>query len=113
VDHGPYYACARLVVTAAQQWDSIDGQASLQGVDLLHLQPRRFFNALYAWMVERVEEPEVFRAALYDPPPDREPTERQLEREAEDFAAFAAAFGAAPRSRGTLGQGGGAWPSAE
>lgn len=63
-------------------------------------------------MVERVEDADMFRITLWEPPPDMEPTERVLEREAEDFMAFAAAFGAAPRSRGTLGQGGEEWPSA-
>jgi hypothetical protein len=57
-------------------------------------------------MLERVEEPDAFTRALYEPPLGRAPSERVLQQEAEDFAAFASAFGVAPPDRGTLGFGG-------
>jgi hypothetical protein len=65
-------------------------------------------HALFALMLQRVEEPDAFIRALYEAPPGRAPTERVLQQEADDFAAFASAFGVVPPGRGTLGSGGGA-----
>jgi hypothetical protein len=59
-------------------------------------------------MLERVEEPEEFARALYEAPAGLPPTEKVLKAEAEDFAAFASAFGVAAPTHGTLGLGGGA-----
>lgn len=58
---------------------------------------------MWAWMVERVEDRDEFERRMWDPPPGMKPSEQVLAREADDFSAFAAAFGVGKPA--TLGSG--------
>jgi len=94
---GPYFACARLIATAAQHWKIIDGEAALHGVNLLGLDsPQQFINALYAWCYEHVEDTDKFDHLLFTPPPGKPATPETLADEMAGFDAFAAAFGIKP-----------------
>ena len=67
----PYEAVARLSALASDQWPSIDGWCAAQGVDPLSYRPDRFYNLIYAWAVERVEDKAKFDAQLEAPIPGR------------------------------------------
>lgn len=67
----PYQAALRLYALAGQRWALIDGEASLQGQDLLDLPPHRFCNVIYYWAVQRLseEDKERWEAELLAPLP--------------------------------------------
>lgn len=82
----PYAAAIRLSVIAAEWWVELD--AHYVGVDLLRLPTHRFFNAVQAWCLGRID-PEKREEWLMqlDAPlnPDAPPTEAQLEAEGQAF----------------------------
>ena len=94
VDRPPYAGVVRLFYIAQDRWPEIDGQASLNGVDLMSLPIYRFINAIYAWSLERVEDRQKFDDAIFAPIAGRV-TDADVEREREAFAAFASGFGGA------------------
>lgn len=56
MDRPPYRQVLRLYLIAADFWPSFDGEASLNGVDLLSLHPARFLNAIYYMAVRSMDE---------------------------------------------------------
>jgi hypothetical protein len=95
----PYEVALRLCFIAGERWAEIDGEAALKGADLIGLPLDRFCNAIYFWVIQRVEEDDrdMFLARLYEPLPGREPSPETVKMEMDSFAEFASAFGAAPR----------------
>lgn len=87
----PYTVAARLHGIAAEYWTQIDGQAALNGVDLMLLPLDRFCNAIYAWVVERVEDKERFDFELTQPVPGRV-RDTDVEQELDAFASFMGAM---------------------
>jgi hypothetical protein len=81
----PYFIAARLFYAAITHWDKIDGQAALKGVDLLALPMHRFLNAIHYWMLERVENVDVYEYNLTKPPPGTRVTERVIQGELDAF----------------------------
>lgn len=49
----PYPAIVRLLQRARANWQAIDGQAALSGIDPFQLPLNRFLNLIYAWLLER------------------------------------------------------------
>lgn len=84
----PYATCVRLAYIAAERWAELD--ASYISVNLLRLPTHRFFNAVFAWCVERIdpEKREEWEMQLNEPFYNDTPTQAQLEREAEGFMAL-------------------------
>lgn len=101
----PYHAARRLVAVAQEHWEAFDGEAALRGGDPLSLPLPRFLNAIYAWCIARVKEPEAFREQVYRTPirpgAKRRVSDEELAAERAEFAAFAAAFGMAPKPETT------------
>ena len=98
----PYVAVIRLFVYAERHWAAIDGEAASRGHDYLGLSIDRFCNVVQWWVIQRVKEPERFVAELERPLGGTEastPTERELEADAQNFMAFATAFGVTPPKR--------------
>jgi hypothetical protein len=62
----------------------------------------RFLNAVYVWIVRRMDEEgrQQFDFQLTLPTPGREPTEAVVAQEMDAFAQFAASFGVTPPSTG-------------
>lgn len=56
----------RLTRYAAHFWHAIDGQAALAGVNLLALPPRRFYAAVYQWLMEHTTQKEEDRIRLHE-----------------------------------------------
>ena len=94
VVRAPSYAAARLSALVQEHWAAFDGEAALAGVEVVDLRPDRFFNAVYAWAIQRVEDRDQFHALVFDPPEGAEVSEHVIQAEKSDFDAFAAAFGA-------------------
>ena len=94
----PYEAVERLVAYAERYWAEIDGEAASRGADYLALPLDRFLNAIQWWIVQRVKDPERFKAELDGPLPGRarEVTERDIEADGASFMAFASMMGVAP-----------------
>jgi hypothetical protein len=92
VDGKPYRAVLAVYLIAVERWEIIDGEAALQGVNLLDLTIRRFYNAIYAWAIQRVKDPEEFdqRLAALDSGP-RIVTEQTVQGEMDAFAGLMAA----------------------
>lgn len=92
VGRPPYAAVLRLAGLTARFWPEIDGYASLRGGNLLNLPPARFFNAVYTWAIQRVEEREQWDAMLNEPIPGigGQDAGEAPARELEDFGSFAA-----------------------
>jgi hypothetical protein len=66
VERFPYEAVVRLVRFAAHYWTTIDGQCALRGINLLALPPRRFFAAIYTWLMENTAPKEEDRLRLHE-----------------------------------------------
>jgi hypothetical protein len=94
----PYEVALRLCFIAGERWAEIDGEAALQGANLIGLPLDRFCNAIYVWAIQRIEDDDrdMFMARLYEPLPGREPSAETVKMEMESFAAFASSFGVAP-----------------
>lgn len=93
----PYEAAVRLTAIAADNWESIDGEVSYRGgPSLLELPPERFYNAIFVWCLKHTKDPERFVIKLNTPRAGRihRVTDDDVEREREQFAAFASAVGA-------------------
>jgi hypothetical protein len=103
VGSAPYQACFRLAIIASQHWSAIDGEAASRGVDYWQLGFDRWLNAIEWWVVQRVKDPEEFRAELDRPLPGQAVSAADLDRDADSFMAFAAAFGATPPQGGSDG----------
>jgi hypothetical protein len=88
----PYQAAHRLCAIAAQRWAEIDAHAAQGGgLDPFSLRPDRFFNYIYAWAVDRVENREEWDALLILPLTGSKvvkPTAAALETEGADFMNF-------------------------
>jgi hypothetical protein len=99
----PYVTCLRLVAVADQHWEAIDGDLAHQGIDPFDLNPQRFFNLLYYWMLARAKDPDQFEMRLNEPAPGKpggRVSESERQRDAESFLAFAGAFGVTPGALG-------------
>jgi hypothetical protein len=94
----PYEVALRLCFIAGERWAEIDGEAALQGANLIGLPLDRFCNAIYVWAIQRIDSDglDEFRARLHEPLPGRKPSAESVKIEMEAFAAFASAFGVAP-----------------
>lgn len=51
----PYRAVRRLLSIAWQEWNRIDGDLSLRGVDARGYDLRRFLNVVYAWLTHGMD----------------------------------------------------------
>jgi hypothetical protein len=62
----------------------------------------RFFNAVYVWVLKRLDDDDrdMFLARLYEPLPGKAPSPETLKQEMDQFAAFASAFGVTPPPSG-------------
>jgi hypothetical protein len=62
----------------------------------------RFFNAIYVWVLQRLddEDRDTFLVRLYDPLPGRESSPQAIQQEMDQFAEFASAFGVTPPPSG-------------
>ena len=92
----PYEVAVRLTAIAADHWEAIDGEAALRGIgSYLELPPVRFYNAILSWCLKHVKDTDRFMAKLTAPVPGRvrQASDEDLQREREDFAAFASAVG--------------------
>lgn len=56
----------RLTRYAAHFWHAIDGETALRGVNLLDLPPRRFYAAIYHWLMEHTAAKEEDRLRLHE-----------------------------------------------
>jgi hypothetical protein len=95
----PYEAVVRLYAYAERYWPEIDGEAASRGADYLALPLDRFLNAVQWWIVQRVKDPERFKAELETPsgrPSYREVTEQDIEGDGQAFMAFASMMGVKP-----------------
>lgn len=95
----PYEAVVRLLANAERYWPEIDGEAASRGADYFALPVDRFLNAIQWWVVQRVKDPERFKATLADPFVGRRlkaVTEDDIEADGASFMAFAAAMGVKP-----------------
>jgi hypothetical protein len=105
----PYSVVQRLVALAAEHWAAIDGEAAAGGADYFALSFDRFLNAVYWWAVQRVKDVERFIADLERPVAGQvsmSVTEQDLDRDAENFMAFANAMGVpTPRAVGPVNAG--------
>jgi hypothetical protein len=86
----PYQVAQRLYAIAEMHWAEID--AHYLPVDLIRLPPHRFLNAVYAWVIARIDPQKVeeWLAQLQAPLPGAEkkkPTQAQIEAEGADFMA--------------------------
>lgn len=70
----PYEAAVRLSATATSNWQSIDGDYSGKGVDILTLPFSRFLSVIYVWAIEHMsaEDGEKWKAMLTAPIPGHE-----------------------------------------
>jgi len=99
VVRSPYESVLRLYAYAERYWAEIDGEAASRGADYLALPLDRFLNAVQWWIVQRVKDPERFKAELESPggkPSYREVTEDDIEADAQSFMAFASMMGVKP-----------------
>jgi len=92
----PYWAAARLVSIAADNWSGIDGQAAERGVNYFDLEFDRFLNAIYWWSIQRVKDQEGFIRDLDRVPVGAVVTAEDLQADADGFMAFAAMVGVKP-----------------
>jgi hypothetical protein len=86
----PYQVAQRLYLIAETYWAEID--AHYLPVDLIRLPPHRFLNAVYAWVINRIDpaKHEQWIQQLSAPLPGTEkkkPTPAQIEAEGADFMA--------------------------
>jgi hypothetical protein len=92
VVRGPYPVAQRLHWIAADHWRIIDGECAAQGVDPILLAPHRFCHLIWQWAIRRVEDPEQWAIDMEKPFPrpgrKARPTPREIELEADAFAAF-------------------------
>jgi hypothetical protein len=87
----PYQVVQRLIGIAGSYWAEIDGQCAASGFDPLDLPPDRFFNFIYYWAVNRVEDRQKFEHELLAPLPGRKRkpiSEAEMATEGADFMAF-------------------------
>ena len=94
----PYEAVVRLYAYAERYWAEIDGEAASRGADYLALPLDRFLNAVQWWVVQRVKDPERFKADLETggKPSYRTVTEEDIEGDGRAFMAFASMMGVKP-----------------
>ena len=87
----PYGIALKLSLIAQELWEEIEGYATLHGGDLNGLSPARFFNAIYAFCINRLAQAgaqrDQFDYELTKPVPG-------LEEQAVDVSGEMAAFGA-------------------
>jgi len=58
------------------------------GVDPLRLSGRRFLNLIYAWLIERTEDPQKLRDQLYTPMPGTSPDQVTPQVIQDEMSAF-------------------------
>ena len=87
MDRPPYQAVHRLFHIAGDNWAEIDGEAAFGGVDLLNLRLDRFCNSIMYWVLQRVDDREVFVFQLNQPVVGRV-RQADVERELDDFSSF-------------------------
>jgi hypothetical protein len=92
----PYWAAARLVSIAADNWGGIDGEAATAGINYFDLEFDRFLNVIYWWTIQRVKDQARFISELNRVPAGAKVTAQDLDDDAEGFMAFASAFGIPP-----------------
>lgn len=94
----PYEVALRLGYIAAERWVEIDGEAAYHGVDLIGLPLDRFLNAVYYWIIQRIEPDDLpmFLTRLYEPLPGRNESPESIKQEMDSFALFASSFGVEP-----------------
>ena len=110
----PYDAVLRLIAYAERYWPEIDGEAASRNADYLGLPFDRFLNAVQWWILQRVKDPERFKADLEMPlsgPRLRVVTEDDIEADGASFMAFASAMGVKPPTPNADGEGSTALPS--
>lgn len=95
----PSVAVHRLLAYAERYWSQIDGEAASRGADPITLPIDRFCNLIEWWVTQRVRDVDRFLDDLYRPLPGQPVTAEDIDRDAENFMAFAAAFGVAPPSQ--------------
>jgi len=94
----PYATVLRCYSLAEEHWEAIDGEAALQGrISLLTLPINRFCNAIIRWGVEHSKEPAKFVFEM-EKPDGASASDAELEREAQQNAAFFSAFGVSAAS---------------
>lgn len=101
----PYWVAAGLLAWAEINWEAIDGQSLLEGVDLARVyreSPSRFLSAIYALSTRGLDE---VKRAEYDyklnlPPPWENAAEPRAEELEADGAAFLAAAASFPGRQG-------------
>jgi hypothetical protein len=88
VDGTPYVSGVRIFGIAAHYSDELYGEAAFKGVNLLNLPLAHFCRAVVWWCLKRVEDREQFMFMLEQPVPGRPVSERVVEAELDEFAAF-------------------------
>ena len=92
----PYETVVRIVAYAERYWAEIDGEAASRGTDYLSLPIDRFLNAVQWWVLQRVKDPERFKAELERPVAGQPVTKEELDADGTSFMAFASAMGLKP-----------------